>query len=153
MNKNIQLEFIWWLITAVIIVLVMFPIWSAVGTDFQYHTSNILAIFILVTYTRLIFVLRHSLIARRTGYKALFIILSIPLFVYFTDRLNDFKIFVDDNGYSALLPDQIAVDAVNITQYVRYEYIFFSVAALMVVIMVPFRMLLSIWRTRNRGTV
>ena len=153
MDKKMQLEILWWMITAIVIVMVMFPIWAAVGTDFQYHTSNILAIFILITYSRLIFVLRHSHMARNTAIKLFFIILSIPLFVYFTDRLNDFKIFVDDNGYSSLLPSQIRETESNITHYIRYEYIFFSVSALIVVIMLPFRMLVSIWRTRNRGTV
>ena len=84
--------------------------------------------------------------------KIFFVILSIPLFVYFMNAINVFQTFVDENGDTALLPaydDSVS----QLTKYIRYEYLFFSVAAIMTVTMIPFRMILSLWRTRNRGTV
>jgi len=152
MNKNIQLEIIWWMITLVVILLVMFPIWSEVGTDFRYNNSNIMAVFIFMVYTRLLFTLRHTYIANNSLMKIFFVILSIPLFVYFMNAINVFQTFVDENGDTALLPaydDSVS----QLTKYIRYEYLFFSVAAIMTVTMIPFRMILSLWRTRNRGTV
>jgi len=152
MNKNIQLEIIWWTITLVVILLVMFPIWSEVGTDFRYNNSNIMAVFIFMVYTRLLFTLRHTYIANNSLMKIFFVILSIPLFVYFMNAINVFQTFVDENGDTALLPaydDSVS----QLTKYIRYEYLFFSVAAIMTVTMIPFRMILSLWRTRNRGTV
>jgi len=95
MDKKIQLEIIWWSITAVVIVLVMFPIWTEVGTNFRYNNSNILAIFIFLVYTRLLFVLRHTYIAKNAFMKIFFVILSIPLFVYFMDRINAFHSEID----------------------------------------------------------
>ncbi len=152
MNKKIQLEIIWWTITALVIVLVMFPIWSEVGTSFRYNNSNIMSIFIFMVYTRLIFVLRHTYISNNAFMKIVFVLLSIPLFVYFMDRINEFQTFVDENGDTALLPSYDATVA-GLTKYIRYEYLFFAVAAIMTVAMMPFRMILSLWRTRNRGTV
>lgn len=152
MNKKIQLELIWWTLTVVVIVLVMFPIWSEVGSDFRYNNSNIMAIFIFMVYTRLIFVLRHTYISNNALMKIIFVILSIPLFVYFMDRINAFQTFVDENGDTALLPTYDSSVA-SLTKYIRYEYLFFSVAAIMTVAMMPFRMIISLWRTRNRGTV
>ena len=84
--------------------------------------------------------------------KIVFVLLSIPLFVYFMDRINEFQTFVDENGDTALLPSYDATVA-GLTKYIRYEYLFFAVAAIMTVAMMPFRMILSLWRTRNRGTV
>lgn len=152
MNKKLQLELVWWTLTAVVIVLVMFPIWSEVGTSFRYNNSNIMSIFIFMVYTRMIFVLRHTYISNNALMKIIFVILSIPLFVYFMDRINAFQTFVDENGDTALLPaydDSVE----SLTKYIRYEYLFFAVAAIMTVAMMPFRMILSLWRTRNRGTV
>ena len=152
MNKKIQLEIIWWTITLVVIVLVMFPIWSEVGTDFRFHNSNIMAIFIFMVYTRLLFVLRHTYIAKNSLMKIIFVLLSIPLFIYFMNGINEFQTFVDENGDTALLYEYSASIA-NLTKYIRYEYLFFAVAAFITVAMLPFRMILSLWRTRNRGTV
>jgi hypothetical protein len=143
MDKKIQLEIIWWTITAIVIVLVMFPIWSEVGTDFRYHNSNIMAVFIFMVYSRLLFVLRHTYIAKNSLMKIIFVIMSIPLFIYFMDRING------DTSLLTQYSDRVA----NLTKYIRYEYLFFAVAALITVAMMPFRMILSLWRTRNRGTV
>lgn len=152
MNKKIQLEIIWWIITALVIILVMFPIWSEVGTSFRYNNSNIMSVFIFMVNTRLLFLLRHTYISNNALMKIIFVLLSIPLFVYFMDRINEFQTFVDENGDTALLPTYDASVA-SLTKYIRYEYLFFAVAAIMTVVMIPFRMILSLWRTRNRGTV
>lgn len=152
MNKKLQLEIIWWTITLVVIILVMFPIWSEVGTAFRYNGSNIMSVFIFLVYTRLLFTLRHTYIANSALMKIVFVILSIPLFVYFMERINEFQTFVDENGDTALLP-AYNESVANLTKYIRYEYLFFAVAAIMTVAMLPFRMILSLWRTRNRGTV
>lgn len=152
MDKKIQLELIWWTITALVIFLVMFPIWSEVGTNFRYHNSNIMAIFIFMVYTRLLFVLRHTYIARHAFMKIVFVIMSIPLFIFFMNSINAFQTFVDENGDTALLY-QYSDDVAQLTKYIKYEYLFFAVAAIITVAMVPFRMILSLWRTRNRGTI
>lgn len=148
-----QLEGLWWLLTIIGIVLVMLPVWKEVGVNYNYHRSNILAVFIFITFTRLIFVLRHSYMARNVAMKAIFIVLCIPLFLYFMDRLNDFQTFIDENGYTALLPGSSGEATVNLAKYIRYEYIFFVVGALITVAILPFRMIISLWRTHNRGTV
>jgi len=152
MSKKVQIEILWWAITAIVIVLVMFPIWTEVGTDFRYNTSNIMSIFIFMVYTRLLFVLRHTYISNSALMKIIFLLLSIPLFVYFMNAINEFQTFVDENGDTALLP-YYDESVSSLTKYIRYEYLFFTVAAIITVVMIPFRMILSLWRTRNRGTV
>lgn len=153
MSKKLQLELLLWLITMVVIILVMFPIWSEVGLQFMYHWSNVLALFIFVTFTRLIFLLRHSYMSHNNVLKAIFFLLCIPLFVYFMDRLNSFQTFIEENSYLALLSDTTGDTAVNLIKYIRYEYIFFVVAAMITVIILPIRLIVSVWRVRNRGTV
>lgn len=153
MEKKMQLELILWTITLVVILLVMFPIWSVMGMDFTFHHSNVLAIFIFLTFTRLIFLLRHSYMSRSVALKIFFILVSIPLFILFVTRLNEFQTFIDENGTLALLGTYRPHDDISLARYMRYEYIFFVTASLITIVMMPFRMIISIWRTHNRGTV
>jgi hypothetical protein len=39
------------------------------------------------------------------------------------------------------------------TQYIRSEFLFFGVGSVIVSILLPFRMIISVWRTKNKGTV
>lgn len=153
MNKKYQLEILWWLITAVILVLVMMPIWSIAGTNTPFHISNIIAIVVFVSFFRLLFVLRHTLISHHSIGKVLIVILCIPLFVYMMDSLNSFQTFIDERGFQELIPGRDDNKSFEVAKYMRYEYVFFVVAAMISAALVPFRMIISEWRVRNRGTV
>lgn len=162
MEKNVQLklslEVVWWIITAIIVFAVMYPIHKAF-VDFPFWGINILFIVIFVTYTRYIFLLKHSLIAYNFPVKLFVLFLSLPLTFYLISCLSEFQFFLDEEGQNALLmPGMLreplsAADGVNLTNYVRKELFFFSVGSIITAIFMPFRMVKSIWRTRNRGTV
>ncbi len=153
MSRKVLLEMLWWVITILVVVLVMFPIWKGVGGKFIFQQSNIFTIVIFVTFTRMIFVLRHSLMAKSVIMKLVFMGVCIPIFLYLINRLSVFQRYVDDYGFTKLVPTADSSDAIQLAQYIKYEYTFFVVAAIITSVIIPVRMLVSIWRVRNRGTV
>lgn len=153
MKKKYQLELVWWAFTAVVVAMVMLPMWRKAGLGTPYQVANIIAIVVFVSFFRLIFVLRHTLISHHSMGKMLVLLLCIPLFVYLMDSLNSFQTFIDERGFEALLPDHDDEQSFEITKYMKLEYVFFVVAAMITTILVPIRMIVSEWRMRKYGTV
>ena len=66
-------ELLWWAVTGVVVVAVMWPIWSA-GVIWLFQTSNIFFIVALITLGRHIFALNTSLIGKKQILKAFILI-------------------------------------------------------------------------------
>jgi hypothetical protein len=43
-------------------------------------------------------------------------------------------------------------DQYALAKYIRYQKIFFGTGAIITLIMLPIRMIISLWRRKNRGT-
>lgn len=156
MNANIglilRLELVWWLVTLVVLAAVLFPLYSA-GVDYPFWLSNITYILVFVTFFRFVFLLKFTLIAYRQWAKVAFLFLCVPLAVYLIKTLHAFQLYVDEEGLTgifAALPDERQQ---QLAGYVRAEMIFFGVGAILNAVILPFRMLISYWRTHNHGTV
>lgn len=153
-----RMEFIWWIFTLIILFAIMGPIYKAFKA-YPFWTENIIFIVVFITFARLIFLLKHSLIAYNFPIKIFLVFFSLPLTFYLISSLFSFQDFLDTEGQSALLRPELlrtslsAIDGVNLTKFVRSEMLFFAVGSIITSIMMPFRMIKSIWRTRNRGTV
>jgi hypothetical protein len=152
-QKNlILLELIWWVITAVIIYAVLYPINQAIYV-WPFKGWNIFFIIVLITLTRYIFLLQHTLIAQKQVVKIVLILLMFPLTFICIDGLNSFMRFYGEvtfEPYTGHLPgkQKMAMDA-----YLWNEMIFFSVGAAITAPVFAGRLFMSIWRTLNRGTV
>ncbi len=159
-NKRLQitLELIWWVVTLVVVVGVLFPINNAFK-DYPFWATNILFIVVFITYTRYIFLLKHSLFAYYFPIKLVLVFVSLPLVFYMISSILDFQSFLDDEGQDALLQpfllrEQLSREAgTSLTNYVKNEMFFFAVGAIIAAMVLPIRMVVSIWRTKNRGTV
>ncbi len=77
------------------------------------------------------------------------IFLPIPLFMYQIDGLFEFQKFVDEEGTISFFKGNFELSDYNFGKYIKYQYIFFSVAALVTVVLLPIRMIISFWRTTN----
>ena len=160
MEKRTQLllilEAVFWVITAIVVILVMQPIYNALS-EFKFMTQNMVYIIIFMTYTRFLFLFKHTFFAKNSWVKAILIICSIPLAFYCINHINSFQSHLDDYGpdvFLNFLKVQLSPETKqNLLAYISNEYLFFGVASSIVVILMPFRMLVSLWRTRNRGTV
>lgn len=147
-----MLELIWWGITALVIVGVLFPIREILG-EYPFLYSNVFAIIIFLTFTRYVFQLKHSFIGKQQTIKLALILLCFPLFLFYIDCINDFQTVLDENGVEAILGDATIADKVNLGKYVRSEYIFFAVGTVIATFVFFIRLIFSVWRYRNRGTI
>lgn len=149
MKSKLSLEVVFLLITVLLIVAFIFPIFDYYGPPFQFYFSNILFIFVFLTYTRYIFLLPYTPFSHTKRLKLVFIFLSIPLIMYGLDRLLEFQAYLDEVGFVDISGDDIN-QASKYATYARTQYLFFCSAALVVMIILPLRMVVSIWRIVNK---
>lgn len=142
----------WWLVTFLLTAIILLPILTNVP-DFPFFFQNFILIASLVTFTRYIFLLPSTLIARQKWIKVFVIAVSAILFFILTTALSDFHNFLDEEGLQTLV-DHLNVNAqTRMMNYMKGEMIFFGVGSIIAGIILPFRMVISLWRVRNRGTV
>ncbi|MEM9549471.1 MAG: hypothetical protein AAGA77_26105 [Bacteroidota bacterium] len=153
MNNKLTLELIWWVASAIIVLLFMLPIINYVGVRFPFYTPNIFFILLFVTFTRYIFLLKHTLIAHKKWIKLVLVFLPIPLFLYSIDALFNFQDFWDKGNHVRMLSHLLPDTAMNLSKYIKYQFIFFGTGTILVLFLFPVRMIISIWRGINKGTV
>ncbi len=155
MNKNkLLLELIWWIFTAIFTAMVLYPIWSKVTVyPERINYYNLAYIVIFITLTRYMFLMKYTFLANSQIAKAIMIIAVLPIIIFSIDGIFSFRQILDNDGYAAICQG-VSDDQINaIGMYYRNEYLFFGVSAIITAIIFPFRMVVSIWRKINRGTV
>lgn len=153
MQNKAVLELVWWVATIVILILVLLPVFNYIGMRYPFYTPNIFFIVLFITFTRYIFLLKHTFIAKRRALKLILIFLPIPLFFYSIDALFNFQDFVDRGEHIKMLSNLNPDTAIDISKYIKYQFIFFGTGAILVIFLLPIRMIISIWKTMNKGTV
>ena len=152
LKEKLNLELIWWIFTLLVISIVMLPIWLDVPT-FPFVWQNILLILFFITFSRYAFLLPLTPIARLKWIKVA-IILSSVLFLFITiTALQDFRNFMDERGLQTLVDHLHVTKQTRTIRYIKNEMIFFGVGSIIAGIMLPLRMIISLWRMRNKGTV
>lgn len=149
---TLTLELLFWLVTALIVGGVLYPIYR-VAPDYPFLLRNVLFIVLAVTTTRYIFLLKHTWLAYLTWIKVFFIFAAIPLIFFLIDGINDFQTYLDENTFDSFLGHLKLERRETMTRYIRSEMIFFGTAAVIGTAAFALRMVLSLWRNRNRGTV
>jgi hypothetical protein len=150
--QKINFELLWWVITAVIATLIILPIYLNIGESYPFYRDNIILIVIAVTWTRYIFFMKHHWLTLSNYIKAFFMVFSIPTFLFIIGAFYDFQSFYDDGLFDAVLEELPFQNQSNMLLYIRTEMIFFLAFAFICNFMLPFRMLISIWRKINKGT-
>ena len=150
--KKLQFEVVWWLITAVILVLVLFPIYKAFPS-YPFWYENMLFLITFVTFTRFTFFLPYSWFSHQLMVKAIMALLLIPFGVYISNRMNMVQVFLDEKD-----PDDWA-DVVQLAEryalvdYIKTELVFFAIGSFIAIVFLFGRLLMSIWWQYNRGKV
>ncbi len=147
-----RLEALWWIVTIIAIVAILFPIVSKVP-DYRFLVSNVILLLVFITFTRYIFQLKHTFLGTRQKIKAGIMLISLPLTGYIIQSISNFQAFIDENGFAALVKNLTFEEQESLGWYIKTEYLFFGVAALFAVVTLFFRMIISIWRYRNKGTI
>ena len=160
MNKKsliLSLEIVWWIVTAIVAYFVISPILQNFSS-FKFLWLNIFYIAIVVTYTRHIFLLKHSYLANAPyRFKVGMIFFSIPLIAFVVQMLWGFQDYMDGGGRAEIfdfLKTAISTsEQEELYDYIYTEMYFFGIGSIIVGLVLPLRMVLSIWRGMNRGTV
>lgn len=149
MQQKINLELLSWLFALVFCVLFIAPIYIKSGKYYPFYISNAVSIFVFLTFTRLIFLLSYTPYSHSKWLRMVLIFLPIPLFMYQVDGLFEFQKFIDERGTISFFKENFDLSNYSFGKFIKYQYIFFSVAALFAVILLPIRMIISFWRTTN----
>jgi hypothetical protein len=152
MKQKHYLELTWWMITLLVTVAVLFPIYSSLPT-YLFGWINIIYIVTFITVSRYIFLLQHTFLARIEYLKVILIFLCIPAIFLLSQELNIFQTYVDQEGVDALVGDLPFDQRDAMISYIRNEMFFFGIGSIVSCVLLPMRLILSIWRVRNRGTV
>ncbi|MBK9013250.1 MAG: hypothetical protein IPM82_03785 [Saprospiraceae bacterium] len=147
----LRLELIWWVITAILLVALIYPIYSN-SQNFPFFTANTVFILVFITLTRHIFLLKHTLLRHLQWAKVALLVLCIPLFIYIIRELHTFETFADEIGIQSLFVQLPEKSQSRMVEYTKAEFLFFGIGSLISVVIFPFRMLISFWRTHNLGT-
>jgi len=152
----LNLELVWWILTAIVAYLVVRPILENF-TNFKFLWLNILYVALLITYIRHIFLLKYSLIAKEQRIKLYIIFFSIPFIFFLVNYLWIFQAYIDNDGH-ALMFDYLKaplsdLERKSLFEYIHTEMLFFGMSCVIAGVVLSLRLVISIWRTRNRGTV
>lgn len=145
-------ELLWLAITAVLVILVIWPIRQEIY-GFPFERSNIYFIICCVTGLRWLLFLPSTPFAKSLWFKLILIFLCIWLFIFSFNRFGLFSVFLDEKGIESLtihLPEERQV---ALSKYISSEFIFFSVGTMIACFLLPFRLIISIWRTYNKNRV
>ena len=152
LKEKWTVEILWWVFTLILVCIVMWPIWRDVPA-FPFTFQNILLIVFFVTFTRYIFFLHLSLIARMKWIKVAIIAWAV-LFLFITaTAMLDFRNFMDERGLQTLVSHLEVEDQTKRMKYIKHEMIFFGTGSLITGVMLPMRMIRSLWRMKNTGRV
>ena len=147
-----RLELIWWIATGIVVLAVILPILLQTH-NYPFYFPNILFVVISITFTRYTFFLRHTFLANMMWPKLLIIAASgISVFILIL-ALGDFTSFLDEKGLQVLVDHHPVQKQYRIMKYIQGEMTFFGVASVISAVVLPLRMLISVWRMYNRGTV
>lgn len=146
------LEVAWWIATFLLCLLILFPILQQTNR-YPFVTINVIFILVFTTLFRYIFLWKYNVFARRQYLKITLVFLCIPLAFNMVNNLNYFITHLDDFGHEAYLGHLNPEIRNNLVIYIRSEMLLFGVGSIITSFIFPFRLLISVWRQRNKGTV
>ena len=152
MTKNkVLLEAIWWLITAVIVTIVMYPIWTNFPA-YKFNLMNIINIVVFITFARYTFFLKYTFLATLQKAKIAFVLFTVAIVATLMTQIQSFNVWIDGGDPDILLESVGKTDMREpLLNYIKSEYVFFVVAAIVSALFLSGRLLVSVWRLRNRG--
>lgn len=148
----LKIELLWWVFTVILVFAVLLPILTSIHALYPFYFVNVIYIITFVTLSRFTFLLHQTLLAKRQVLKIVIFFLCIPLIFYLIQELNAFQVFLDEEGWDAVVGNLAYGNRNGMINYMRNEMIFFGVGSIIAAILFPLRLVVSVWRTRNRGT-
>ena len=146
MTKNkLLFEIIWWCITAVIVAVVMLPVWK-IFPAFPYQQTNIMYIITFVTFTRYAFFLKYTFLADASYIKIGFILVTMSLILWLIFSMQDFQIWREQGDMDKMLPGVSFEKRESILSYLKSEFVFFAIGSIVAAIFLAGRLFFSFRR-------
>jgi hypothetical protein len=149
---RIQFELIWWVITILLLLGVLYPIYR-VNPAYPFWGANVIFIILFVTAARYLFFLRHAFFGRIQWAKILLILIIFPLTFYLVNEINFFQTTLDEEGPEYILGQALVSENLQLIGFIRAQYILFGVGSVIASVALGFRLLISLWRYHNKGLV
>jgi len=151
-SLTILLELIWWTATAIAAFALVYPIRQALPV-WPFQPWNVAFIMVLITFTRYIFLLQYTFLAKRQVLKVVLILLLLPVTFMLISGLYGFMNYIEEKSWEPLTSNLPAEQKRAIESYIWGTMIFFGAGSVIAAPVLAGRLFLSVWRTRNRGTV
>lgn len=149
---TLWLEIVWWMITGLIVVAILYPIGKAIYV-WPFQRWNIIFIVVLLTLGRYVFLLKHTFLAKKQVLKVALILVMFPLTFALIQGLHGFLNYIEENTWDTLTGHLPASNKKAIENYIWTEMLFFGAGSIVAAPVFAVRLFISIWRTHNRGTV
>lgn len=149
---KLWLEMIWLVLTAILVVAVLYPIHKAMYV-WPFQGWNIAFVIILFTLSRYIFLLQHTFLASQQEIKVALLLLMFPLTFVMVNGVNFFMVFIEENTWDPLTGHLPPANKRAIEEYIWTEMLFFGVGSCIASPAFAIRLMISIWKTRNRPKV
>lgn len=147
-----QLEVVWWVVTALVVVAVLYPIHRAMYV-WPFQAWNIGFIVALITLSRYIFLLPYTFVAKRQVLKIALLLLMFPLTFILISGLNGFLTYIEEHTWDALTGHLPGESRMSMESYIWGEMLFFGSGSVIAAPVFAARLMRSIWMLRNRGEV
>lgn len=148
----LSLETVWWLATALVVWAVLRPI-HQVMYDWPFEGWNTIFIVTLITLARYVFLLEHTFLARRQVLKIVLMLAMFPFTFLLINGLNQFLGYIGDHTWAPLTGHLPVAERSAAEDYIWGEMLFFAVGSIISAPVFAVRMMISVWRVRNRDTV
>ena len=152
LTSLLLLEGLWWLVTVAVCYLILQPILEA-SPEYPFLAINVIFMVVFITFFRHIFFLPYTFLAHQKWVKIVLIFVSPVLVFSLISNLNHVITFIDEHSIQYVLPDLSQQDLSELGTYVKTQIMLSGVGSILVAIILPFRLMLSLWRVRNSGTV
>lgn len=145
-------ELIWLLFVILICVLVLLPLRSILPT-YPFTFINILFIAVFLLLCKHSFFIKYSFFAKWQKFKVGLFFLCIPLIFKLVEFINYFITYIDENAFDSFITNTSPARLKSLSTYIYNEMLLLGVASVVVTVFFAFRVLLSVWRWRNRQTI
>lgn len=149
-SSKILYELTWWAFTLVLAGLVLLPLYSQLS-EFPFYLPNFIYIVVAITLTRYLFFLDISWLRDHLLLQGGFSILLIPLIFMMVQYLNSFVRFFDEEGPDILILNLAKETGEIMNSYMKAEYRFFGIWAIIASVIMPFRLLFNVWKRYGAG--
>ena len=136
------------MITAIVAVAVLYPIWQST-VDYPFWTINIVFIVAAITISRYIFLTKFTFLSEWKYFKVAIVCVTLPIIFLMIQNLVDFQSYLDEEGLDSVLKNLPQGEKESMFSYIRSQMLFFGTASIVAGIIMPIKMVKSVWRNFN----